>query len=219
MNNLINNEKFKRLFSAIVIGSIIIAAIYSSAVVFSIVMIIVMAAMLKEWTEIVKNINIDLLSGFLLIFVSILSLIIIKLFKCSEAILLWYFSTIWLFDTFSMIGGKFIGGKKIAQKISPNKTISGFVCGLYVSSIFGSIVIKSAGLGCVEDNNLFYLGFLLPTTLISVLALLGDLLESFYKRKYGVKDSGTLIPGHGGFLDRFDSILLSSPMLLLLVVL
>jgi len=110
----------------------------------------------------------------------------------------------WVCDTGAMFGGRALGGPKLAPTISPGKTRSGAAAGvaggLLVAPIFGSLVFPRVGL----DVPLWQL--LVMAGALSVVGQLGDLAESLFKREAGVKDSSHLIPGHGGVLDRFDSL-------------
>ena len=106
-------------------------------------------------------------------------------------------------DIFAYIGGNIFGKIKIAPSISHGKTVEGTIIGLFFT-ILMSIVLKD--FVSVSFTNAIFLGLV-----IGILAFLGDLIESIFKRKVGVKDSGTLIPGHGGLLDRFDGYLLLGP--------
>lgn len=110
----------------------------------------------------------------------------------------------WVCDTAAMFGGKALGGPKLAPTISPGKTrsgaASGVVGGLLVAPIFGSLVFPRVGL----EVPLWQLVVLAGA--LSVVGQIGDLAESLFKREAGVKDSSHLIPGHGGVLDRFDSL-------------
>ena len=106
-------------------------------------------------------------------------------------------------DIFAYIGGNIFGKIKIAPNISQGKTVEGTIIGLFFT-ILMSIVLKD--FVSVSFTNAIFLGLV-----IGILAFLGDLIESIFKRKVGVKDSGTLIPGHGGLLDRFDGYLLLGP--------
>ena len=108
-------------------------------------------------------------------------------------------------DVFAYLGGKLFGKRKIIPSISKGKTIEGTFIGL-TSAVFISYLIKDL-MNFNVVNSLIY-GFL-----IGILAFFGDLLESAFKRKIGVKDSGKLIPGHGGLMDRFDGYFLVLPFL------
>ncbi len=106
---------------------------------------------------------------------------------------------IWLFDTFSFLGGKIIGGKKLMPSISPGKTQSGLLVGIIVTLL--SFYIYSI---TFSDFSVKYLLFI---SIIMLFAFLGDMVASMAKRLSSIKDSGTIMPGHGGLLDRLDSFL------------
>lgn len=120
------------------------------------------------------------------------------------AFVLAVFVFIWINDTFAFATGITMGKNKLLERISPKKTIEGFVGGIFFTML--------AGVGFsflfTEYNIFFWVGFALITSLF---ATLGDLFESLIKRTYNVKDSGQLIPGHGGILDRIDSLLFVIP--------
>lgn len=105
-------------------------------------------------------------------------------------------------DTFALVGGRLIGKHKLCEKISPNKTIEGAICG----SICGAAIALTFYSLVISSNINFYLLFLI-TLLFSVIGQIGDLFFSSIKRNYGVKDFSNLIPGHGGILDRLDSFI------------
>ena len=109
----------------------------------------------------------------------------------------------WLTDIGAYFAGMYFGNLKLAPKISPNKTIEGAVGGILVSLIF--VVAITLYL------NVFNLLWLFYAVLLPFVAIVGDLFESAIKRAANVKDSGNLIPGHGGILDRFDSLLFTIP--------
>ena len=106
--------------------------------------------------------------------------------------------------------GRKVGGKKLAPAISPNKTISGALGGLGLSVVAAFLVAPYVAI--ISEMPI------LVGVIIGVFAQAGDLFESAFKRKIGVKDSSNLIPGHGGFLDRFDGYLFVLPLVLLLAI-
>ncbi len=122
--------------------------------------------------------------------------------------LLWLLLVVMATDSAAYFGGKLIGGPLLAQKISPKKTISGAIMGLLAGillAIGGAYFLQAKG------NLLIFAAYGL---IVALLCELGDLVESLLKRIYGVKDSGVLLPGHGGFLDRLDGFIFASPLLL-----
>ena len=106
---------------------------------------------------------------------------------------------IWLFDTFSFLGGKIIGGKKLIPSISSGKTQSGLLVGI-TATLFSFYIYSII----VNDFSLKYLLFI---SIIIFFAFLGDVIASIIKRTSSIKDSGSIMPGHGGLLDRLDSFI------------
>lgn len=120
--------------------------------------------------------------------------------KFNSSILLGVFLIIWSYDVVAYFVGGLIGKRKIFPDISPNKTLEGTLGGLVFGILSSYIVYK-----ILDIYNLF--DWIIMATLIVFAAFLGDLVESKIKRSAGVKDSGKIMPGHGGLLDRFDSFL------------
>jgi len=124
------------------------------------------------------------------------------------------FIAVWMSDTFAYFGGKFWGGKmiktKFSERYSPKKTWEGFFTGLIASVVTVQIFYSTLLSRRFDYHHILILG-----VLIGVLSPIGDLIESMFKRDIGVKDSSGLIPGHGGFLDRFDSLCFIAPVVFL----
>jgi phosphatidate cytidylyltransferase len=108
-------------------------------------------------------------------------------------------AVVWSGDVAAFFGGRRIGGPRLWPSVSPKKTISGAICGLAASVVAGILVAGLAGAGPL-------LAAALVAAVLGVAGQGGDLLESAVKRRFAVKDSGTLIPGHGGVLDRLDAL-------------
>ncbi len=121
----------------------------------------------------------------------------------------------WICDTFAMFGGSLIGGRKLAPALSPGKTWSGAVIGAISAGIlaplYGTLVLERVGVS-VPLAALVLVGLAVGT-----LGQMGDLVESLFKREAGVKDSGTVFPGHGGMLDRLDSLYVGIPVTVLIL--
>ncbi len=120
----------------------------------------------------------------------------------------WALATVWATDIGAYFAGRSIGGPKIAPKISPNKTWAGLFGGMLGALALGWVLMRWAGL----PRELALFG-----PVLAVFAQAGDFFESWMKRRAGVKDSGTLLPGHGGALDRLDGAVTSLPIAALLV--
>jgi phosphatidate cytidylyltransferase len=123
-------------------------------------------------------------------------------------VLLGVFIIIWLNDAGAYFVGKAIGKHKISPKVSPGKSWEGWIGGIIIGAL--STLIISAYL-----SDLRIMDWLIIAIIVGVMGLIGDLVESSWKRKLGIKDSGTLMPGHGGFLDRLDSFIYSIPFVAL----
>ena len=125
------------------------------------------------------------------------------------SIILGCFILIWVNDSFAYIVGKSFGKQKLFYSISPHKTVEGFLGGLLFCCISASIVSRHI------DDTLSTPNWLIIAIIVSVFGTLGDLIESKLKRESNVKDSGKIMPGHGGILDRLDSVIFASPYIYL----
>jgi phosphatidate cytidylyltransferase len=155
-----------------------------------------------------KNFFFSSLIGWVLVMPLIISLN--YLIALSPWVVLLVLTTIWLADSGAYFFGKQFGKRKLAPSISPGKTWEGFVGALFVVSLF-SIVMTYFGFVNSYMSILFF-------NLILILSVEGDLFESYIKRIAQVKDSGDLIPGHGGVLDRIDSLCSSLPFATLILM-
>ena len=118
------------------------------------------------------------------------------------------FILIWANDTFAFIVGKSIGKHKLFERVSPKKTIEGFVGGI-VFAVLASYLISNYYIGGAQKI------WIVIALIVSFFGTIGDLIESKFKRIAGVKDSGSIMPGHGGVLDRLDSIIFVAPIIYL----
>jgi phosphatidate cytidylyltransferase len=119
--------------------------------------------------------------------------------KMDKGLILFSFLILSIFDGFSQITGQLLGKRKLFPSVSPNKTVEGLIGGTIIA-VLSALVFESL-ISTTPLKALFI------ALIISFFAFTGDALKSVYKRKYNVKDFSTLIPGHGGFLDRFDSLI------------
>lgn len=130
----------------------------------------------------------------------------------NSRIIFGYFLLLWSNDTFAYVVGRSIGRIKLFEQISPKKTWEGTIGGAVCTVGIAYIV----SLYITELSLIHWLAIALIT---SIFGTLGDLVESMFKRNIGVKDSGNILPGHGGILDRFDAVLLSSPFVVIYLML
>lgn len=114
----------------------------------------------------------------------------------------------WANDTFAYFTGRYLGKTKLAPNISPGKTVEGALGGVALAMVSGMIIDK-AFIRITPDLSLLHLALLCGV--VAVFGILGDLFESYLKRRAGIKDTGNILPGHGGFMDRFDSFFFSVP--------
>lgn len=151
-----------------------------------------------------------LAAGVLYAGLPVLALVLIR--RQEEGIVwtLWALSLVWATDIGGYFAGRAIGGPKLAPRISPAKTWSGLAGGVVLASSLGAAFHGWYGLP---------MRLTLATPALAVLAQSGDLFESWLKRRAGVKDSGNILPGHGGVLDRLDGLVPVAPVAALLVVL
>ncbi len=122
------------------------------------------------------------------------------------------FVLMWTNDTFAFLIGKNFGKHKLLKRISPKKTIEGFfggMCGALVAGVIIFQIVKIYGPTDIEKYDLWV--WICLAIIVSVFGTIGDLIQSKFKRQAGVKDSGIIMPGHGGMYDRLDSILYASP--------
>jgi phosphatidate cytidylyltransferase len=118
------------------------------------------------------------------------------------------FILVWVNDTFAYFVGKNFGKQKLFSSVSPKKTVEGFLGGVLFACIASYII-------SLYSPELSFTSWLILSIIVSTLGTIGDLIESKFKRQAQVKDSGNIMPGHGGMLDRLDSIIFAAPFIYL----
>ena len=121
---------------------------------------------------------------------------------------MYVFGLVWCADSGAYFVGRKFGKRKLAPRVSPNKSIEGLMGGLATSAV----VAVAVGYYALPHELLPQLAFLVLSGVATLSSVLGDLFESMLKRRAGIKDSGTILPGHGGVLDRIDSLLSATPV-------
>ena len=197
----------KRLLTSFFLSAIILLIIFSYNIwIFSVSILSICLLSFYEW---IKNDFKNNYFGFLLIFNfgfwSIFYAVIDNSAFVFYALIILNTA---LFDSFAYLVGSNFGKTYIAKGISPNKTLEGFIGGLIASVLLGCFA------GYIIDMYILIIIFVIG----SIFAFIGDLLISYFKRQSGVKDTGTILPGHGGVLDRVDSHLLATPILILILI-
>jgi phosphatidate cytidylyltransferase len=153
------------------------------------------------------QVSVRLIAG--LLYLPLLWSFVIQVRELSDG-LAWLFVALaatWMSDTGAYFAGRFLGSHKLFERISPKKTWEGVFGGI-AAGIVAVCCLKAAMLPELGWEHAIALGAVLP-----VFGVLGDLTESMFKRAYGVKDSGWIMPGHGGILDRIDGLLFTAPLL------
>ncbi len=198
-----------RILSALILAPPVLAAIYYGPPYFDILVGLALLVMAWEWNRLVRGPSRELslgrlawlAGGFLYIGVPSLALLWLRAEgDVGRHTVFWLMALVWAADSGAYTFGLLIGGPKLAPRISPKKTWAGFGGGVFCAAAAGAVGAFLLG----KDN-------LLPLSALSAalggVSQLGDLLESWVKRHFGVKDTSNLIPGHGGLLDRVDGLL------------
>lgn len=205
-------ESFLRSISGILIVAVMLSFIYSKSFFYSFSFIFVIGMfMAMEWNDITKIADDKrkwVFYGIAYISVSLLPLLKIKTLYKGNSLLMWLFLLVWFEDTFAYFIGTILDlGKHKISKISPNKSYEGLFGGMIAATIFCDTFASIF----LSEYRIILLFF---TPIFCCLEQASDFTESYVKRKFNVKDSGDIIPGHGGFLDRFDGFLYISLSLL-----
>lgn len=135
-------------------------------------------------------------------------LALVDLYLTNALLWAWLVIVVAAYDSGAYISGKLYGSRKIVPHISPGKTAEGLIGGMLFSGVTAVIIAHGAGHLLLNSNDFSIITIYLAGFGIGFLAFLGDLFESYLKRLAGLKDSGSILPGHGGILDRIDGLLL-----------
>jgi len=208
-----NSELIKRIVSSVVLIPLSIFVIIKGSILFVIFLILCFFVCIYEWYKMVNQISF-LLIGSLYLILSFISVYMIR-----EDLNLNYLFFLFIFcicvatDVGGYIFGKIFKGPKLT-KISPNKTYSGVLGSYFFAMISALIILNINFLNLPFD---FTLNLVILIFSISTVSQLGDLIVSYFKRIFKVKDTGNIIPGHGGLLDRLDGMLFAFPFSYLVI--
>ena len=204
------SDLWTRVGSAIVLFAIAGTALWFGGIAFGLLLLVGGALVVVEWLALVRAMGLGggsraalMLLGPVAILGAMAGLWLLRDYLGMTAAL-WVFGMVWATDIGAYFAGRAFGGARLAPKISPSKTWSGLIGGMVAALIASATIGDRAGIVGVP----LWIGLFM-----GLLAQLGDLGESWMKRRAGVKDSGKLIPGHGGLFDRVDGLL---PVALLL---
>lgn len=222
--SFLSSSLFKRIASAVIIAPCFLYVLVQGGALFALWLIIAFALSVYEWFGLSKRITFfvpTLVMGVVYMALSYGSFMALREVYSTNLLLL-FLVMIWASDIGAYFVGKTVGGPKLIQKISPNKTWSGFAGALLFPALLAVFWVAIWKIHPVFNDQPSYILFVLACVLGAVTGCVGqagDLLVSFVKRQAGVKDTGNLIPGHGGLLDRIDSMLLGAPVFLILITL
>ncbi len=205
INRLKEKEVAKKSWTKFITYFFIIHILFFSIVInpvaFQLVAALIVAVSASELLKLFRKTNYSEKVFFLssVVVFAILVLGFVSFSQLDKELILFAFLILSIFDAFSQISGQLFGKTKIAPEISPNKTVGGTVGGSIIA------ILSALFMNRLYDQP-WYIAMLLAAGVV-FFAFIGDILASLYKRKFGVKDYSNLIPGHGGFLDRFDSLI------------
>lgn len=189
-----------RLVSAAILAPLVLGIVYYGSWPFNVLVGLVALVLAAEWSNMVGKRPLWLLLGLFYITFSCWALWRLRLDpEWGRLSLFWLLAVVWGADTGGFVFGMSLRGPKLAPAISPNKTWSGFIGGTLLAALGGWAVVFYMK-GDASSQVLLY------SAAIGVVSQVGDLFESWIKRRFGIKDSGAIIPGHGGLFDRVDGL-------------
>jgi phosphatidate cytidylyltransferase len=207
-----NHELKARVISGVLMASIALLALMAGGYVFDLLVLIIAMLMIKEWNDLTATEPPSWrMAGLLYTAIPCASLIWLRGHEMMLA--LFPMLCVWATDTGAYFIGKKFGRHKLAPAISPGKTWEGLGGGVAAAVAIALVMHPFAGVPFSFSQSAVI------AALIAVVGQAGDLFESWLKRRAGVKDSGTLIPGHGGILDRVDALVFTLPLFAIAVAL
>ncbi len=212
MLNISDNLK-KRIISSVILLPIAISIVLLGGVIYNMFMLVIAVLMAFEWCNLTKrdndiygvsSANRWIVVGIVYIVSGILSMIYLRDLESGQINILFVLFTVWATDISAYFVGRTIGGPKIWPAISPKKTWSGLVGGMLAAGLVNVVI------GLFYNHPIYIM--MLFGAFLAVISQVGDFFESWVKRHFNVKDSGTILPGHGGVLDRVDGLVTVAPL-------
>lgn len=209
----------RRVMSAAIIITLVVFAVTAGGIWFYTLVVLSALQMIREWDGIIpaydknkwKAVGLTYVGIPCIAFLWLRDVQFLELSSAGMRLTLYLIFVVAATDTAAYFAGRRIGGLKLAPSISPNKTWSGLVGGVVAAAVTGAICAS------FTPYPLSFSGCVWLAALLALVAQGGDLFESWLKRRAGVKDSGVLIPGHGGLLDRVDGMITAAPVFALMV--
>jgi len=201
-----------RIISGVIMAAVVLAVLWAGGFLFALLTILAALQMLREWDNLTANEDsIWRFAGLFYVAIPCASLLWLR--SQNIAFVFYILFVVWATDIGAYFSGRIIGGAKLAPAISPNKTWAGLGGGMTAAGIVGGL----SHLFSPYPTTIW--GAILLGMVLAVLAQISDLFESWLKRRAGVKDSSSLIPGHGGLLDRVDGLIFTLPLFAMLAYL
>ena len=213
---MITKELHKRILSSIILIPVSFFFIVQGSLTFIVFLSLIFLVTILEWFKMTKNKDLLRIFGLFFLFFSFFSTIYLRQYIGLNFFLFLIVVCICT-DTGGYIFGKIFKGPRLT-KVSPNKTYSGVIGSFLISLLFGLIYIKYLGQKSriiLEQDPTFIIILIL---FISLVSQIGDLIISYFKRKAKLKDTGKILPGHGGFLDRIDGLIFVMPIIFLCIL-
>ncbi len=202
----------KRIITASIAAPIVLLVIYIGGWFYTLTLTCLAVLMAYEWHHMTESKNLKWLAfGVIYISIPISAMMWLRHIEEGMVIVFWIVILVWATDIGAYIAGKTIGGAKLAPSISPNKTWAGLTGGIIFAMVIGLIF------GIFAHSS--FITITLISGLLAIIEQIGDLAESKIKRLLDIKDTGNILPGHGGILDRVDGFTIVAPIVALLITL
>lgn len=208
----------KRVISALVLVTVALFCVLAGGMWFIMLVLLASLQMVREWDSLVQNLGGRWKpAGFAYVCLPAISLLWLRHIYIADVpnagmkLVLFVMFVVWATDIGAYFAGRHFGGPKLAPRLSPNKTWAGLLGGIGAAALMGLLSATFTPYPAGPVNAL------ITGVLLALVSQGGDLFESWLKRQAGVKDSGVLIPGHGGLLDRIDGLVAAAPFYALLV--